>query len=137
MKRWARAVAGAVIGAAIGGLLGVWWFSVFGSDEEIFGDFAAALAGGVVGAVAIGSLGWSFSCWRTASPLWRAGALVAWIACGGLLVVGIVYIGGWTDSDGPNREAMVGILGIPGSLLGVWFTARNLCRHRLTLRSEK
>lgn len=42
--------------------------------------------------------------------------------------VGLVYIGGWTDSDGPNTEALVGILGIPASIVGVWLTPRVLRR---------
>lgn len=65
---------------------------------------------------------------RAAPPLWRAAVLLGWILCGGLLVVGLVYIGGWTDSDGPNTEAIVGILGIPASIVGVWLTPRVLRR---------
>lgn len=125
------AAAGTLTGALVGAALGSGWFALFGSDAEWFGGIAAALAAGVAGAVAGGSWGWSFSIWRGVPPLFRAGALIGWIVCGALLVLGIVYIGGWTDADGPNAEAMVGILGIPLSFLGVWWISRSLRNHRL------
>lgn len=123
------AALGALAGAVIGGSLGAGWFALFGSDAEWFGEIAAALAGGVAGAVAAGSWGWCLSRWRTAPSVLRAGAVVGWILCGTLLVVGVVYIGGWTDADGPSAEATVGILGIPASVFGIWLISRALGHH--------
>jgi hypothetical protein len=127
-RRAAIALLGGVLGALLGGVLGALWFSIYGPEGELFGEIAAALAGGVVGGLAGSAWGWSLSPWRAAPVGWRAAAVLGWIACGTLLVVGIVYIGGWTDSDGPNPEAMVGILGIPVSFLGVWLISRSLRR---------
>ncbi len=129
MKRFAIAAAGGILGAVIGGGLGSVWYSVYGSDADPLGGIAAALAGGVAGAMALASLGWSFARWRSVPPSRRVLALIGWIVCGTLLVVGIVYIGGWTDSDGPSPEATVGILGIPVSFLGSWLISRSLQRQ--------
>ncbi len=123
------AAIGALAGAVIGGSLGAGWFALFGSDAEWFGGVVAALAGGLAGAVAAGSWGWCLSRWRAAPSALRGGAVAGWIVCGALLVVGIVYIGGWTDADGPTAEAMVGILGIPACAVGIWLISRALSRH--------
>lgn len=55
--------------------------------------------------------------------------MVGWIVCGTLFVVGVVYIGSWTDAYGPSAEAVVGILGIPASVFGIWLISRALGRH--------
>ena len=130
MRRAVRAIGGGLAGAAAGAGLGLAWFDRFGSDAEIFGDFVAAAAGVVVGGLAGGSWGWSLPEWRWSSPLPRTLSLLAWLGCGALLLIGIVYIGGWTDSDGPSTEAMIGILGIPAGLGGVWIVERMLRSHR-------
>ena len=130
MNRVVRVTVGVLAGAAAGAGLGLAWFDRFGSDEEIFGDFVAAVAGVVVGGLAGGAWGSSFPEWRRSSPLARTLSLLAWLGCGALLLIGIVYIGSWTDSDGPSTEAMIGILGIPVGLGGVWIVARMLRSHR-------
>jgi hypothetical protein len=55
---------------------------------------------------------------------------LGWLLCGLLLLTGIIYIGSWTDADGPNNEATIGILGIPASLLGIRGISKYLQRHR-------
>ncbi len=124
-----RAVLGGLAGAILGGALGLAWFSLYGSDAEWFGGITSALSGGVALALAGGSWGWGLTYWRAASMLWRILSVLAWVACGTLLVVGIVYIGGWTNADGPDAEAMIGILGIPASFGGVWLIGRSLRRR--------
>lgn len=119
----------------IGGVAGLVWFAAFGSDAEWFGGFSAALAGTIIGSIVGGSWGWSFATWRSASVPWQVGAVLGWTTCGTSLVVGIVYIGGWTDADGPTAEAIVGILGIPTSMLGVWAISR-LMRVNSSSRRE-
>jgi hypothetical protein len=130
MRRVAGTLAGFVIGAIVGGWLGLAGFRLFGSEEELFGDFVATLEGGVVGATAVGTLGCWWAEWRRARSWSRAVAVLGWLLCGVLLLTGIVYIGGWTDADGPSIEAMIGILGIPTSLLGIWGISKYLQRHR-------
>ena len=126
MKRALVAIAGAVIGAIVCGALGVAWFTRFGPEGEFLGEVVAAFGGGVIGFLAGCAWGRSWSDWRRSTPATRTLSVLVWLGCGALMITGIVYIGGWTDSDGPNTEAMVGILGIPASLVGVWIVARSL-----------
>jgi hypothetical protein len=42
------------------------------------------------------------------------------------MVVGVFHIDGWTNADGPSSASIIGILGIPGSLLGVSFISHRL-----------
>lgn len=129
MRRAAIATGTLVVGAVTGGALGAGWFRISGSDAEMLGGITAAFQGGVAGALAAGSWGWSFPEWRRVSPLSRATVVAAWLGCGVLLMVGVVYIGGWTNADGPDTEAMIGILAIPASLIGVGMVARFLRRR--------
>ena len=124
-----RIAGGTVLGGVIGALAGAVWFAAYGSDAELFGSASAALAAGLAGGIAGGALAGSLDDWRLASAAARFLSLIGWLACGVLIVVGIVYIGSWTDSDGPSREAVVGIAGIPGGAVGVWLTSRVLRRH--------
>jgi hypothetical protein len=130
VHRAAGTVAGLVIGAIVGGLLGLAGFKLFGSEEEIAGDFVATLKGGVVGATTLGAWGYRWREWRLARWWPQLLAVLGWILCGLLLLIGIIYIGGWTDADGPNTEAMIGILGIPASLFGIWGISKYFRRYR-------
>lgn len=116
----ARTLVGLVTGAITGGLLGLEGYNIFGSQTELLGDLIAAFEGGVVGAMTVGALGCWWPEWRAASSWSRLWATLGWLLCGVLLVTGTIYIGGWTDADGPNTEATIGILCIPASLAGMW-----------------
>ena len=124
-----RAALGLVIGAALGIALGLAWSALFVEYEEMFGGLVAGLKGGVVGGVTGGSWGWTWRDLRRLPYPTRILMVAAWLACGTILVVGVVYIGSWTDSGGPDIEGMIGILGIPVGLTGLWLIARFLHRH--------
>jgi hypothetical protein len=130
MRRVVGTLAGLVIGAIVGGWLGLAGFKIFGSEEELFGDLVATLEGGLVGATAAGALGCWWRDWRRARWWLRVFAVLGWLLCGLLLLTGFIYIGSWTDADGPSTEAMIGILGIPASVVGVWVISKYLQRHR-------
>lgn len=83
-----------------------------------------------MGATGAGALGCWWRDWRRARWWLRVFAVLGWLLCGLLLLTGIIYIGSWTDADGPSTEAMIGILGIPASVLGIWVISKYLQRRR-------
>lgn len=126
MRRVARTVVGLAVGALVGGAIGLAGYRLVGSEEDLFEDLAATFEGGLVGATAVGALGFWWPEWRAARSGRRVFALLAWLLSGLLLITGIVYIGGWTDADGPSTEAMIGILGIPASVFLIWRISKHL-----------
>jgi hypothetical protein len=88
----------------------------------------------IAAGAAIGGFAGAFWGWIALGPV-RLGpaalALVAirGIAAGALVMTGLVYIGSWTNSDGPDPAAVIGVLGIPAGLALAVAIAR-AARHR-------
>jgi hypothetical protein len=110
----------------VGGALGYGWFALFPQQDDMLSGIAQVAAGALAGIVAGGSWGWFFNSWQRATSGWQLAAVCGWITCGALMVVGVSHIGGWTNADGPSTASIIGILGIPGSLLGVSFISHRL-----------
>lgn len=91
----------------------------FGSS----GEGIAEVARGVTAGALTGALVAVF--WHRASGRARWLSLAGSLAIAILLVVGVSYIGDWTNADGPGWAARVGILGIPAAigLLAILFKA--------------
>lgn len=134
MSLWARrvvtALALAVALGAVGGLLGAAWYAATGAGWGQFGyefeglteTLRGALAGSVTGAL----VGWFLPAvkrGRRNMALLLTGSAVA----AALLVVGVSYLGDFTNSEGPVGVApVVGILCIPASLVTMTYLHRHI-----------
>ncbi|MFN2388239.1 MAG: hypothetical protein ABR575_01330 [Actinomycetota bacterium] len=119
------------LGAAGGGSLGAGWYMVFGSGR--FGDGLEGLAEMIAGAAA-GALAGAFTGWYVVGPAHmergtRAQAVAGFLVAAAIFVVGLAYVGDWTNADGPgNVAAYAGILGLPAGAALFVITARRARR---------
>ena len=126
--RWAGSLLVCIVCSVAGSFVGAWWYNTFGPPNGQLGNefegFQEVAAG-----VGIGAFAGAFWGWIALGPDRLGAAKLALVALGGiaagaLIMTGVVYIGSWTNADGPDLEAMIGILGIPAGLLVAGMTGR-------------
>ena len=129
MIRFALTILIAIAGAVLGGFGGRLWYALFGQYQfgYEFEGFAEILIGILIGAFTGAAIGW-LQPWRRSFPAVLLAIVVA-IAAGVVFATGIVYIGDWTNADGPSEIApFIGILGIPAGPLLIVLLGRYLRR---------
>lgn len=125
--RFTRAVLASLVGAALGWFGGRVWYALFGSHQfgYEFEGVAEILIGTLIGTIAGGVIGW-LEPWRRGVMTTAAAMLVSATAAV-LFATGLVYVGAWTDADGPSGIApFVGILGLPAGPLLIMVLRRHL-----------
>ncbi len=137
------AVLGAVA-ASLGGVTGALWYVAFGPPWGQLGyefeGFAETLRGATAGLLAGSLAGWFLPVLRPprsrSAPLLVLGSATAAV----LFVIGLSYLGRWTNADGPGEvAAYLGVLGLPASVVAAFLLRRlttRACRHRGDPRGE-
>lgn len=119
--------------SVIGAFVGAWWYETFGPPYGQLGYEFEGLqeiaAGASIGGFAGAFWGWIALGPGRQGPLALALVGLGGIAAGALVMTGLVYVGAWTNSDGPDRAAVIGIFGIPGGLALAFMIAR-AARHK-------
>lgn len=118
--RWAGTLLLCIGGSVIGSFVGAWWYTTFGPPDGQLGYEFEGLQE-VASGVGIGGFAGAFWGWIALGPDRLGAATLALVAFGGvaagaLVMTGLVYIGSWTNADGPDMAAVIGILGIPAGL---------------------
>jgi hypothetical protein len=118
--RWAGILLLCIACSVVGSFVGAWWYTTFGPPNAQLGYEFEGMQEVAAGA-AIGGFAGAFWGWIALGPdRPRAPTLglvaIGGIAAGALVMTGLVYIGSWTNSDGPDAAAVIGVLGIPAGL---------------------
>jgi hypothetical protein len=131
--RWVGTLLLCIACSVAGSFAGAWWYGTFGPPYAQLGYEFEGMQEVAAGA-AIGGFAGAFWGWVALGPD-RLGAAalvlvaIGAIAAGALVVTGLVYIGSWTNSDGPDPAAVIGVLGIPAGLALAVATARAVRRR--------
>lgn len=131
--RWAGTLLLCIACSAFGSFVGAWWYGTFGPENGQLGYEFEGMQEVAAGA-AIGGFAGAFWGWIALGPDRLGAATLVLVAIGGiaagtLVTTGLVYIGSWTNSDGPDTAAVIGVLGIPAGLALAVAIAR-AARHR-------
>ena len=127
MIRFTRTLFLTVTGGVVGGFGGRLWYALFGPYQfgYEFEGFAEILIGIIIGAFTGAVIGW-LEPWRRGLPTTLLVIVVA-VGAGIMFATGIVYIGDWTNADGPSGIApFIGILGMPAGPLLIVLLSRYL-----------
>ena len=126
----ARRIAFGVVAALAGGLVGAWLgprvYEWFGSELISLDEITAIFQGAFVGAVGGGLIGFVALGRRRQSAVETLMASLGCLLAAALLLIGVWYIGDFTNADGFEGVApYFGIMLIPLSILLIWFIARS------------